>query len=1382
MLNMSSNLQRSGLRKMSTCVLTAAVFLTTVTGGGQLSVAEEMTIALPTVMPTDVIYNGSFSQQIDFKLPEQRGLEPRLGLVYDSGRVNAYGPDSLVGAGWQLRGLSEIQRTNFRRAVPRFNSEDIWLLDGEELVPCGSYAEAGCGAGGTHATRVENYQRIRQVSEGNTWEVTVRDGTKYTYKSLSTWAPAESIPLTGNAATDMLENYRYLLAEKENTLGQKVVFDYVCGDSLDCRISTIAYDIGEVTFHWETRPDPISYAAGRMLAKNTNRLRTVEIHAAGGMLRTYELSYVVSAASSRSLLSAVTERGRDSVVDAAGAVTSGTALPPYEFQYSGDVPSPVQIADVVAEKALFTKPSQWSGPYGYGQFGEDNKVYRIFKDGNKYYTSETPRRSITGIGYTGSDNNLRFYYIKNGSTRKRKIIHYYEYRVYPNSSPQQFFDSTYGRPRLIADFDGDGRDDVTGSDGSPVKQRYSASWSAGSWGGYGNGGNSAADLNGDGLVDIYDPEANHIEFHLSNGRNNFAHVYNHSLSPYYGSFKVLGDYNGDGTADFLIANNSGNSYKIYYTVGEAMVAGPTFQLADSCSPNCARPRSVGDWNGDGLVDLGVDLSGGKTLIYLNKGGEFVPLKLGDDNFELGDKYIPVGDVDEDGLDELVKSSEYSIAGFGAERWVLFPEIPDLLNFVRSPLGSETSVTYEKHKPETQTDLPLNLVVVTSLEIFDGRSIRARTDYAYAGARWAWRERRFLGFEKITATLPQNAGESGRPTIETTYMQDLASVGKVKQIVRKDGAGNVLQQVVEVYDIQVDTKPFWSRNTETITTTYLDGVAKETREERQFNTYGLVDKTIRHGDTSKSGGEQVHTRWLYPNLEKYIVDRWAVETINSGTEYDYSANREWRRWHYYDGANDNVTQPPTFGLKTQTSEWTGGEAEDKVPLAVNTYDAFGNVVSQADGLGNTTGYIYDTAYHLFPEEIRNPRYAVNNQQKKLFTWDKVCGVVLTETDENGAVTSHSYDPLCRKVRTSLPGGGRIDIDHVDWGSPTASHNRTSTLHPNGAGEIVQEAYFDGLGRTYLEKTSTAKQTASADPGQVDETALKTPYVANLIPDQLLAEDAPWLYTVPADTFTDSDGDILQYSARQSNGAGLPQWLSFDSASRTFSGTPPVGAIGTMSLSVIASDGTGAGEDIFKLSVLTPNPPIVENAIADQTAETGTAWSFAVPVDTFSDADEGPLSYSATLANGVPLPSWLRFDEASLTFTSTPPNRAVSLKVTASDGAASVAETFDLSTTVKETRVQKGWGIKAYLTRGILTIVSDTQSQTHDRRRNQNPYYITVTGGNARITRFDYNDGKICTFQYIDLREERVRTTSPNGSVTYSDWAPVKQDFRGNYNCG
>ena len=92
------------------------------------------------------------------------------------------------------------------------------------------------------------------------------------------------------------------------------------------------------------------------------------------------------------------------------------------------------------------------------------------------------------------------------------------------------------------------------------------------------------------------------------------------------------------------------------------------------------------------------------------------------------------------------------------------------------------------------------------------------------------------------------------------------------------------------------------------------------------------------------------------------------------------------------------------------------------------------------------------------------------------------------------------------------------------------------------------------------------------------------------------------------------------------------------------------------------------------------PTLAAAIADQTASEDAPFSFIVPEDTFSDADGDTLTYTATLANGDPLPAWLTFDAATGTFSGTPGQADVgvlSVIVTASDGAASVSDTFDLT---------------------------------------------------------------------------------------------------------
>jgi trimeric autotransporter adhesin len=82
------------------------------------------------------------------------------------------------------------------------------------------------------------------------------------------------------------------------------------------------------------------------------------------------------------------------------------------------------------------------------------------------------------------------------------------------------------------------------------------------------------------------------------------------------------------------------------------------------------------------------------------------------------------------------------------------------------------------------------------------------------------------------------------------------------------------------------------------------------------------------------------------------------------------------------------------------------------------------------------------------------------------------------------------------------------------------------------------------------------------------------------------------------------------------------------------------------------------------------PEVSNAIADQSLYAHRRFQFQVPAGSFTDPDTGDtLTYSATLAGGGVLPSWLSFDANTLTFTGTPVNSdagTVSVRVTATDG--------------------------------------------------------------------------------------------------------------------
>jgi len=92
------------------------------------------------------------------------------------------------------------------------------------------------------------------------------------------------------------------------------------------------------------------------------------------------------------------------------------------------------------------------------------------------------------------------------------------------------------------------------------------------------------------------------------------------------------------------------------------------------------------------------------------------------------------------------------------------------------------------------------------------------------------------------------------------------------------------------------------------------------------------------------------------------------------------------------------------------------------------------------------------------------------------------------------------------------------------------------------------------------------------------------------------------------------------------------------------------------------------------------PYLMYPIPNQVTTRGQFYSYSVPDSTFVDDDGySTLSFTASLSNGNPLPSWLTFDPVNVSFSGTPDSlQVLNIKVTATDTAsASASSTFKLT---------------------------------------------------------------------------------------------------------
>jgi Ca2+-binding RTX toxin-like protein len=192
-----------------------------------------------------------------------------------------------------------------------------------------------------------------------------------------------------------------------------------------------------------------------------------------------------------------------------------------------------------------------------------------------------------------------------------------------------------------------------------------------------------------------------------------------------------------------------------------------------------------------------------------------------------------------------------------------------------------------------------------------------------------------------------------------------------------------------------------------------------------------------------------------------------------------------------------------------------------------------------------------------------------------------GTLSTTDQDAGDAFTYSIQPGGNGAQFVISGNQlRVGATGLDYesGSPRSVTVRTT----DAAG-----AFFD--------KTLTVNVT------NVNEA----PTVANAIPDQNAFENQSYSFTVAVNAFVDLDaGDTLTYTATRPDGSALPAWLSFNAATRTFSGTPSAADNGTISVKVSASDGGGLSTfDVFDLAVT----PSVINGTAGNDNLVGSAFN-------------------------------------------------------------------------------------------------------------------------------------------------------------------------------
>jgi RHS repeat-associated protein len=300
----------------TTADLLAASGEVSVTGGGTSGGGAGTPIASPDSLSDSVGYspgefrvdeNGASSYRIPIAVPQGAGsLAPQLELAYSSN-----GADGPLGTGWQLEGMSTIQRCRQSKedgdAAPAtqrylnvsYTNTDAFCLDGARLLlVSGSNGMVGA----TYRTESDRFAKIVVLSStaAGTYQAPIewvaygKDGITSYYGQHtigSTVFEGRRLALIGSTGSLAAS---WSVAAKADTNNNAITFSYSAPAAGDLRLDQIAYVGGTLNFSYTPRPDTAVYTFGVGSLQQSQRLTQIDVNYNTILLRSYKLSYQTS--------------------------------------------------------------------------------------------------------------------------------------------------------------------------------------------------------------------------------------------------------------------------------------------------------------------------------------------------------------------------------------------------------------------------------------------------------------------------------------------------------------------------------------------------------------------------------------------------------------------------------------------------------------------------------------------------------------------------------------------------------------------------------------------------------------------------------------------------------------------------------------------------------------------------------------------------------------------------------------------------------------------------------------------------------------------------------------------------------------------------------
>ncbi len=1023
---------------------------------------------------------GAFTYGYPLEIPQGRnGMQPDLQLQYSS---SATSEGSIVGYGWSLS-LPTIERLNKNGLNELYTSQTfVSSLAGGELI-----ADVVDANGyGTYLPRIATpgFVKFEYLTNGS-WKATDPSGIVYTFGVASTARLADP--------ADATKVFRWYVESIVDPNGNGVVYTYTTigtqmyPNTINYTTNGVNAGFYTVTFFYEDRADVIANYDTGFEVTTTKRVSRIEVAVGGVLRKKFVFAYTSGIDGERSLLDTLTTTG----YDLSGVAT---VLSPLDLSYVKSTWTDYgeEFRQVIANTGEFE--------FGNIRFGDINgdglaDAMYSYKTTNRYIPDRADQKVFLSTGTDWVEDSSWVVPIAFNDTQ--------------NSNG-----NIYDHCASVIDVNGDDLADIVYKNSSVFLDLNGVDYPQGVYINNGSGwaldstwvvpvnicnidndqGVRFADLDGDGLVDIFNNNETAQAVYLNNGNgwdlnSSWSVPVPLAFSNGYDAGVRVADLNGDGLPDLLkhllkdldnnpntwtssgayveqatyINNGYGwtlqSSWDMPGTYANETIFAFDWHSCNSCAQNDYGSRMM-DVNGDGLVDVfnyslqpNPQLSG---KYYINNGSEWVfdsarhlPPQIYNYLYSptcaFSKSKTIVVDMNGDRLDDFF--TDNGSAGCArvilqegdtaAEQTGNYRIGSDLLKVVVLPSGGSINVTYSLSTRYRDVggnllnpDMRFSLTTVDKITFDDGLGGVGTYSYEYSG-----------GEVDYDSAAPQDKKFAGFQSIKMT---------------RPDGA---------------TVTRYFHQNNGSDAATYegtdsYSRIGYKYREEVKNASGQVMQMVITNWDSVALG---TASTFVSPNTE--MTMSYDGDSDHRDTLVDYT----------YVASTGNLTNELYLGevLGNADGTYTDISADSITKQYVYAVQAAGlirNAVQTEYTRDNAlvtrkqTRFYYDGLTYLGTVIKGNVTKKAEwitgtSYEDTTYVYDGVYGLVTSSTDPELAVTTMAYDtnnlyPLT--VTNDLSQATTYTYDY-------ATGQVLTTTDPNGG---VLQTVYDGLGRPLAEKQSLA----------------------------------------------------------------------------------------------------------------------------------------------------------------------------------------------------------------------------------------------------------------------------------------------------------------------